>query len=114
VPPVNQAISNQPLLVIVLPKPTHAPSTTSILDPSTEQAAALTKEPSTEPTDEYPAIFQVHGICSHRLATIYSQTIIISSIYCRSIIIIISPLYCHIIIISPLYYFSFRFTVCCT
>jgi hypothetical protein len=60
-PPVNQAISNQPLLVIVLPKPTHAPSTTSILDPSTEQAAAPTEEPSSEPTNEYPAIFQVHG-----------------------------------------------------
>ena len=102
VPPVNQAIRNQPLLIIVLPKPTHAPSTTSILDPSTEQAAVPTEEPSSEPTNEYPVIFQVHGgkqpfvVIGWPPSTVkpsssIPSTVIIGSIYWHSIIII-SPL----------------------
>jgi hypothetical protein len=69
VPPVDHANGDQPLLVIVLPKPTHAPSTTEpITAPTTEPTAVPTAHPSTEPTNDYyyyyspmpvPPIFQV-------------------------------------------------------
>jgi hypothetical protein len=58
VPPVfHSNYNNQPLVVIVRTKPTNAPSTTIILDPTTEPTAAPTvDQTSREPVMIRPTI----------------------------------------------------------